>query len=133
MVGTKVCVYYVCFSFLRLFKNFYIFRCKKKWKKIGEGVYGEVFSYTYCKKNIVVKIIPIEGETYINSERQKMMYEVYSEILIALELNKLLDNCSWNQTNAFCKLKKISCVQGKYPNHLIDLWKQYNDNKGKFN
>jgi len=112
---------------------FHIYSIKKKWKKIGEGVYGEVFSYTHRKSNVVVKIIPIEGENYINSERQKTLFEVYSEILIVTELKKLFDDSSWNHTNSFCKLNKISCVQGKYPKHLIRLWEQYNDIKGKFN
>lgn len=110
----------------------YFFSIKKTWKKVGEGVYGEVFSYTIRKNNIIVKIIPIEGEININSERQKMMSEVYSEILIATELNKLFDKSGWNYTNTFCKLKKISCVQGKYPKHLINLWEKYNDNKGNY-
>lgn len=112
---------------------FCIFRSKKKWKKIGEGVYGEVFSYNYYKGNVVVKVMPVEGENYVNNERQKFMFEVYSEILIATELNKLSDDNNWNQTSSFCKLKSISCVQGKYPKHLIKLWEQYNEDKGKFN
>lgn len=62
-----------------------------------------------------------------------MFYEVYTEILIASELNKLFDKNGWNQSNSFCRLKNISCVQGKYPAHLIDLWEQYNNEKGKFN
>lgn len=111
-----------------------IFRRRKNWMKVGEGVFGEVFSYSHKKNNnTVVKIIPIEGKDYINSEKQKMYYEVYTEILIASEFNKLLDKNGWNQTNSFCRLKNISCVQGKYPAHLINLWKDYNNNKGKFN
>lgn len=62
-----------------------------------------------------------------------MFYEVYTEILIAFELNQLSDNNAWNHCNSFCRLKNISCVQGKYPAHLIELWEQYNDKKGKFN
>lgn len=61
------------------------------------------------------------------------MFEVYSEILIASKLNELFDNNSWNYTKSFCKLKSISCVYGKYPKHLIRLWSEYNNNKGKFN
>lgn len=61
------------------------------------------------------------------------MFEVYSEILIATKLNKLFDNNGWNYTKSFCKLKSISCVHGKYPKHLISLWSEYNNNKGKFN
>lgn len=113
------------------FLIYFTFRIKKKWKKVGEGVYGEVFWYSVSKSSTVVKIIPIEGHDYINNERQKMMFEVLSEIVIATELNKLLDKNNWNSTKSFCKLKNISCVQGKYPEHLIRLWKQYNADKGK--
>lgn len=60
------------------------------------------------------------------------MSEVFSEIQIVTELNKLFDKNSWNQTNSFCKLKSISCVQGKYPEHLIMHWKKYNSDKGNF-
>lgn len=110
----------------------FTFRCTRKWKKVGEGVYGEVFRYTVSRSSTVVKIIPIEGTSYINSERQKMMFEVYSEILIATELNSLSNECNWNKTNSFCKLKNISCVQGKYPKQLIELWKQYDNDKGTY-
>ncbi|XP_025421593.1 myb-like protein D [Sipha flava] len=106
---------------------------RKKWGKVGEGVFGEVFSYSDKKSNTVVKIIPIEGKDYINSEKQKMFYEVYTEILIASELNKLFNKNGWNQSDSFCRLKNISCVQGKYPTHLIDLWEQYNNEKGSDN
>lgn len=118
------------FSFIYIFFHF---RRTKKWKKVGEGVYGEVFKYTVSKCSTVVKVIPIEGTNYINSERQKMMFEVYSEILIATELNSLLKKNSWNEANSFCKLKNISCVQGKYPKELIELWKQYDNDKGIVN
>jgi len=42
----------------------------------------------------IVKNIPIQGQVNINNELQKIMFEVYSEIVIATELNKL-----WNKTN----------------------------------
>jgi len=69
----------------------------------------------------------------INSEQQKKMFEVCSEILIATELNKLLNKSNLNQTSSFCKLKRVSCVQGKYPNILINFWQQYDNDKGKIN
>lgn len=115
-----------------LFKYNIIFnfiRGRKIWKKIGEGVYGEVFSYSSNKKIIVVKIIPIQGDTLINGESQKKMNEVYSEILIATELNKLNTNLR-NHTSNFCQLKSISCVKGQYPQKLLSLWKLYDNAKG---
>lgn len=78
-----------------------------------------------------MKIIPVEGIQKINDERQKMFLEVFSEILIATELTKLSDENNWNQTSSFCKLKNLSCVQGKYPKHLINLWTQYVKDKRK--
>ncbi|XP_050419589.1 uncharacterized protein LOC126832737 [Adelges cooleyi] len=116
-----------------LFEEWFHQKSRRKWKKLGEGVYGEVFSYTLLKKNIVVKIIPIEGDTLINSERQKKLHEVYSEVLIATELNKLSDKNSWNQTSSFCKLKNISCVRGLYPEPLISRWTEYDSAKGSDN
>lgn len=116
----------ICLIFL-----YFIFRMKKNWSKVGEGVYGEVFSYSMVKGRTVVKIIPVEGKTLINNETQKMLFEVFSEILIATELNKLSSKNSWNQTNSFTRIKNISYVQGKYPEHLIRLWNEYNFTKGQ--
>lgn len=108
-------------------------KCTNKWKKVGEGVYGEVFSYSSGNRCTIVKIIPIEGEVNINSEKQKKMFEVYSEIVIATELNKLWYKSNLNQTSSFCKLKRVSCVQGKYPSILINYWQQYDKDKGSDN
>ncbi|XP_015372211.1 PREDICTED: uncharacterized protein LOC107167591 [Diuraphis noxia] len=108
-------------------------KCINKWKKVGEGVYGEVFSYSSGNRCTIVKIIPIEGEVNINSEQQKKMFEVYSEIVIATELNKLWNKSNLNYTSSFCKLKRVSCVQGKYPSILINYWHQYDKDKGSDN
>lgn len=69
----------------------------------------------------------------INGEKQKKMFEVCSEIVIATELNKLWNKSNLNQTSSFCKLKCVSCVQGKYPSILINYWQQYDNDKGKIN
>uniref|UniRef100_A0A2S2P335 non-specific serine/threonine protein kinase n=1 Tax=Schizaphis graminum TaxID=13262 RepID=A0A2S2P335_SCHGA len=108
-------------------------KCTNKWKKVGEGVYGEVFSYSNGNQCTIVKIIPVEGEVNINSENQKKMFEVYSEIIIATELNKLWNKSNLNQTSSFCKLKRVSCVKGKYPNILINYWQKYDNDKGSDN
>ena len=52
-------------------------------KKIGEGVYGEVF---LCESRIsrsVIKIMPIEGDFEVNYAAQKSYGEVLSELLIS--------------------------------------------------
>ena len=53
-------------------------------RKIGEGVYGEVFSLKTRSKSSVIKIIPVEGEQKVNGERQKRFDEILSELVISL-------------------------------------------------
>ncbi|KAL1513832.1 hypothetical protein ABEB36_003182 [Hypothenemus hampei] len=101
-------------------------------RKIGEGVYGEVYMYSNGKSDIVLKIIPIEGDQLVNGEPQKKFGEVLPEIVITSELSKLRSNHS-NKTSTFCELKRISCVQGKYPEFLIKLWNEYDRRKGSEN
>lgn len=64
---------------LILFFRSYLKHCRK----IGEGVYGEVFLYENGDEKNVIKIIPIEGEMDVNNERQKKFDEILSEIVIA--------------------------------------------------
>jgi serine/threonine-protein kinase haspin len=52
-------------------------------KKIGEGVYGEVF-LSEGQDHSVLKVIPIEGEACVNGEPQKKFEEILSEIVIAM-------------------------------------------------
>lgn len=54
-------------------------------KIVGEGLYGEVFSFWNGNLYTIVKIIPIESEVNISNEQQKKMSEVYNEIVIATE------------------------------------------------
>ncbi|VVC42068.1 Protein kinase domain,Protein kinase-like domain,Protein kinase, ATP binding site [Cinara cedri] len=108
-------------------------KLKRKWKKVGEGLYSEAFNYAMARTNTVVKIIPVEGDININNERQKMLFEISSELLIATALTELSSRNNWNKTHSFCKLKNLSCVQGKYPELLINLWTQYADDKGTDN
>lgn len=56
-------------------------------KKIGEGVYGEVFmtrpSPNSMEGATVLKIMPIEGSFPVNGEPQKKFGEILSEIIIS--------------------------------------------------
>lgn len=61
--------------------SLFIFRTLKNCKKIGEGVYGEVFMYN---SDTVLKIIPIEGQDKVNGEPQKTFEEILSEVVIAM-------------------------------------------------
>lgn len=61
------------------------FRKLPKCKKIGEGVYGEVFMYeSDLHGPAVLKVIPIEGELLVNDEPQKKFSEILSEIVISM-------------------------------------------------
>lgn len=100
-------------------------------KKIGEGVYGEVFMYQPPNDDpIVLKIIPIEGDLIVNGGPQKRFSEILSEIVIAEELSRL-SNGKENKTDGFVKIKSVKCVKGAYPQHLLDAWEIYNDSSLK--
>ncbi|TGZ38628.1 putative serine/threonine-protein kinase haspin-like protein [Temnothorax longispinosus] len=111
-------------SFADRFPDSYLEHCCK----IGEGVYGEVFLYEYDGKKSVIKIIPIENEQLVNGEQQKKFSEILSEIMIAKELDDLKLNATY-KTNGFVEVKNISCIKGKYPEKLIELWNIYDNNK----
>lgn len=97
-------------------------------RKIGEGVYGEVFmNKTVTGEAVVLKIIPIEGQQQINGESQKKFDEILSEIVIAMELSNLKNDNDF-MTSGFVDVVNVRCVKGKYPEHLIDLWELYRDN-----
>ncbi|KAK5650798.1 hypothetical protein RI129_001827 [Pyrocoelia pectoralis] len=109
------------------FEECYSSTTLQRCRKIGEGVYGEVFFY----KNLdgfgtVMKIIPIEGKQLVNDEPQKKFHEILSEIIIAMELSNLRYN-KISTTVGFSELKSVKCVQGCYPARLIDLWDLYDE------
>ncbi|XP_047114383.1 uncharacterized protein LOC124794785 isoform X1 [Schistocerca piceifrons] len=98
-------------------------------KKIGEGLYGEVFFCQYnCTSDRVLKIIPIEGHILVNGEKQKKYEEVLSELVIAMELSNLRHDAQF-KTSCFVEVARCVCVQGKYPQRLIDLWNEYHEEK----
>ncbi|XP_014209661.2 uncharacterized protein LOC106640222, partial [Copidosoma floridanum] len=103
---------------------FYIEYCRK----IGEGVYGEVFLHDKDDVKSVIKIIPIEGDQLVNCEPQKKFHEILSEIIISEELHELRRGDIHN-TNGFVGVNRIMCVIGKYPNKLVDLWNVYDKEK----
>ncbi|XP_029668616.1 putative serine/threonine-protein kinase haspin homolog, partial [Formica exsecta] len=111
-------------SFSYCFPDSYLEYCRK----IGEGVYGEVFLYEYFDKKSVIKIIPIEGEKLVNGEAQKKFNEILSEIVIAKELDNLRLNTTY-KTSGFVEVRSIKCIVGKYPKRLVELWNTYDDNK----
>ncbi|XP_076296863.1 haspin [Lasioglossum baleicum] len=106
------------------FSDSYLSHCRK----IGEGVYGEVFLYELGDEKSVIKIIPIEGNEYVNGEPQKKFHEILSEIVIATELHNLRFNTKYN-TDGFVEVKNIKCLKGEYPKKLVDLWTIYDEEK----
>lgn len=77
---------------------------------------------------IVLKIIPIEGDQLINGETQKRFDEILQEIVISMELSGMR-NAKDYATDGFVNVKRVTCVQGAYPEHLIDEWELYHDNR----
>ncbi|XP_043471396.1 hybrid signal transduction histidine kinase M isoform X2 [Leptopilina heterotoma] len=111
-------------SFAQCYPNKFLKSCRK----IGEGVYGEVFLHNENSESSVIKIIPIEGDDLVNGEPQKKFHEILSEIVIAKELHDLRFNDKYN-TSSFVEVKNIKCIMGKYPTKLIEHWKTYDNEK----
>lgn len=73
-----------------------------------------------------MKIIPIEGDQLINGEPQKNFGEILQEIVISWELSELR-NDPINSTDGFVEVKRVTCVRGVYPKHLIVEWEIFHD------
>ncbi|KAJ2950917.1 hypothetical protein O0L34_g5286 [Tuta absoluta] len=126
----------------------------KNCRKIGEGVYGEVFLWRAPDGRArVMKVVPIAGTVTVNGERQKHFHEIIAEIVIAMELSALrapiaeidcllnegkdvdaLDlHAVENATDVFNEVLAVKCVYGGYPSRLLDLWELYDETKGSEN
>lgn len=79
-----------------------------------------------------MKVIPMGGALPVNGEAQKQLHEVLPEVLIATKLSNLRYQRA-NQTHAFIQVKSVRCVQGPYPEKLLDLWNVYKETKGSDN
>ncbi|XP_065502903.1 serine/threonine-protein kinase haspin [Caloenas nicobarica] len=104
----------------------------KDCKKIGEGVFGEVFQVDSERGPVALKIIPIEGTERVNGEAQKSFGEILPEIIISKELS-LLSEGSVNRTDGFITLYSAHCVQGPYPKYLLEAWDKYHEVTGSEN
>lgn len=110
---------FLCFPIL-------IHRTLKNCRKIGEGVFGEVFLNETAKSSYVLKIIPIEGAEEINGAQQKKFDEILQEIVISQELSALR-NDKRNRTAGFVEVLNVRLVEGRYPAHLLAQWEAYKD------
>ncbi|KAJ7398282.1 Serine/threonine-protein kinase haspin [Pitangus sulphuratus] len=104
----------------------------KDCKKIGEGVFGEVFQINSERGPVALKIIPIEGTEKVNGEAQKSFGEILPEVIISKELS-LLSEESVNRTVGFISLYSVHCVQGAYPKYLLAAWDKYHKETGSEN
>ncbi|XP_068228697.1 uncharacterized protein Haspin [Palaemon carinicauda] len=108
-------------------------------KKIGEGVYGEVFMTKPNPDNMdgatVLKLMPIEGDFEVNGEPQKRFSEIISEIIISLELSNLQSSKEEkdNWTENFVHVLNCWCVKGSYHKDMLRLWDLFHEEKGSEN
>lgn len=101
-------------------------------RKIGEGVFGEVFLNQSAKSSSVLKIIPIEGVDEINGAQQKRFDEILQEVIITQELSGLRYDTE-NRTEGFVEVLNVRLVEGRYPSYLLTLWNAYKENHGTEN
>ncbi|XP_071947659.1 serine/threonine-protein kinase haspin-like isoform X2 [Antedon mediterranea] len=102
-------------------------------RKIGEGVYGEVFTIERNGEMLAVKIIPIEGELIVNDEKQKTFEEILPEIVISKELSFLREQNSNGQTDHFIEVKGVHCCRGQFLPELLREWDAFDEKKGSEN
>ena len=75
-------------------------------------------------QKLILKIIPIDGKTFINSSPQKPVREVLGEFLIANALETA-------NLAGFCHVKKATVCKGVYAKPLRDAWEKFDREKGK--
>ncbi|KAM9033637.1 serine/threonine-protein kinase haspin-like [Sarcophilus harrisii] len=104
----------------------------KSCEKIGEGVFGEVFRTVVENRLTALKVIAIEGEELVNGSPQKTFGEILPEIIISKELSLLSEEAP-NRTEGFIGLYAARCVQGAYPEALLQAWDSFHSRQGSEN
>jgi serine/threonine-protein kinase haspin len=94
-------------------------------RKIGEASYSEVFGIG----DVVLKVIPLRDELRLVDEEEledgpapSDAKDVRKEIIVTRAMGDVHDR--------FVRLLKTYVVRGKYPEVLLNLWDEYNEQKG---
>lgn len=93
-------------------------------KKLGEGVYAEVYSHN----GLAVKVMPVNGSVRINDAQQKTLQDILGEIAITKILSELSGSLPYYYSNTFVRLVKVNIAKGTYPKILDDAWVDYDKN-----
>lgn len=95
-----------------------------KFKKIGEASFSEVFGIG----DVVLKIIPLRDELRTNQSEEvegpapSDAQDVRKEIIVTRAMGEVY--------GGFIKLLKTYVVKGRYPEVLLRLWDEYNEERG---
>lgn len=95
-----------------------------EFRKIGEGVFGEVFLNERAGPPMVLKVVPIEGTALINDAQQKKFNEMLQEVIISQQLSALRINDD-NHTAGFVEVLNVRLVKGRYPSELLAHWSAF--------
>ena len=99
----------------------------KNSRKVGEGAFGEVFLISGDKKS-VLKVVPFDDNLPVNGEDQTSTEDIISEVCITSALSDLRKT-SRNQCAGFVELRSVHVFRGRYPELLLELWDQYDEEK----
>ncbi|VDO52595.1 unnamed protein product [Haemonchus placei] len=107
-------------------------------RKLGEGVYGEVFATTYNGEPTALKVIPFQGDTIVYKEKVNGEYlldatSILPEVLINRELSALFDPSADFSTPNFIKLLHTHVVKGLYPEEFMKAWNEFDEANGSEN
>ncbi|QRV88153.1 Serine/threonine-protein kinase [Ceratobasidium sp. AG-Ba] len=89
---------------------------RRRWRKIGEASYSEVFGLG----GVVVKVVPLKMEGPVadmEGPSVSEMEDVEKEISVTRAMGEIQDG--------FIKLVRAHVVRGSYPQELLDLWDAY--------
>ncbi|WKY00998.1 hypothetical protein Q1695_015195 [Nippostrongylus brasiliensis] len=110
----------------------------EKPRKLGEGVYGEVFATTFNGQATALKVIPFQGDTIVYKEKVNGEYlldaaSILPEILINRELSALYNPSADFSTPNFIQLLKTNVVRGLYPEKFMEAWDAFDEAVGSEN